>query len=119
MRATLTAVPKRPVNAPRASARFTGSLARAPRRSTLSWRLVYSNLSSSPTVAYIVMPKTKTQGAVVIDLCKRQHCKASTLGRFQLPANVARALAIRKGYVQVRTKKNPKGEIRGLITRSG
>jgi len=120
LRANLKAAPKQQVSVPNASARFSSTLVvRKKTKSTLGWRLTYSGLSGAPTLAYIALPKSAKQGEVTVQLCKGRRCKTGVAHSSRLPAIVAKALATRKGYVWVRTKKNPKGEIRGRIVRSG
>jgi CHRD domain len=117
--ATLTAgqMPKQAVASPHASARFAATLIRTNRLNTFSWHLTYSGLSSAPTVALIRLPAGSGHGEVVVQLCKGSRCSQG-LGRpIRLPAVVAKALATRAGYVEVGTQKNPRGEVRGRLTR--
>src|SRR5947208_2952578 len=92
LRANLTAAlqtPKQVVSAPQASARFTGTLVRKNGRNTLSWRLTYSELSSQPTLANIILPRGTNQTEVVVQLCKGQRCRVRAGGPSEIPTSVA------------------------------
>jgi hypothetical protein len=123
MRATLNAkqqVPPQVVKAPSASGSFSATLRRKRGgKSQLEWQLSYRRLSSRATLAYVRLPANRKQGEVVVQLCKGRHCKTKVEGTVRLPAVVAKALSGRTGYVTIRTKKNPKGEISGRIRRTG
>lgn len=122
MRAALDAkqqVPPQAVKAPNASGRFTAALLRSSNgRGKLTWSLTYRNLSSEAIQASIVLPAVRPNGEVDVLLCRR--CKASSHGTvWPILKYPTAALLKRPGYVVIRTKKNPKGEIRGRIVRSG
>jgi hypothetical protein len=113
-------VPPQAVKAPKAKATFTGTLTTlSDGRGKLTWSLSYSNLSSPATKGLLVIPQYKTKPAAVVEFCR--GCKAHATGLVTpLPIRVAKALTTRAAWVSVRTKRNPKGEIRGriVITRS-
>jgi len=127
MKATLTAnqqVPPQHVKTPNASARFTGTLLRYERgtgahlrgRGSLTWALTYKNLSSRAKQAEVVIPSPSGPGSIL--LCR--PCKPSSHGVVKpLPIARTSALLTRTSYVVIYTKKNPKGEIRGRIVKSG
>ena len=117
LRALLNAnqqVPPQVVSARGAIGEFNGSLLhKASGKGTLSWHLTYNKLSSPATSAYIFFAKSGKHGQVVVGLCTK--CKASTSGTTPTGVIVTKALTSRTGYVTIRTKKNPKGEISGKL----
>lgn len=91
---------------------------RAGLGSRLTWHVTYERLSSPVTVVMIAIPAKGKLGDVVVQLCRRSHCRPTMKGTMRLPRSVARALATRAGYVSIRTKENPRGEIRGRLLSS-
>jgi hypothetical protein len=106
------------VKVTRASGRFTGTLVRHSNgRSRLSWTLRYRHMSSRVTKAELVVPATRTHGAVAVQLCR--SCKANAHGVVApILKPSTKALLTRTTWVVVFTKKNRKGEIRGRIVRA-
>jgi len=122
LRANLTVgkeMPPQVVKTPKASGNFTATLVINRKDGVLNWRLRLSRLSSEPTVAFIALPATSTKGQVVVQLCQGKRCMAGATRTIILPLGVAKALSTRKGYAGIRTKKNPKGEIRGELSPAG
>ena len=95
-----------------ASGTFTATLA----GKTLKWRLTFAHLTGAATAAHIHLGAKGKAGAVLVPLCG--PCKLRTSGTAKLTAATAKALARGTTYVNVHTKKNPNGEIRGQISRS-
>jgi CHRD domain-containing protein len=119
LKATLNAkqqVPPQVVKASAASGRFAGTLVKKSNgRGSLSWHLTYRKLSSRVTVAYVVVPSKANSAQFVVALCQR--CKPRSGGiLLGLPKSTVNSVLTRPGYVVIRTKKNPKGEIRGKLT---
>src|SRR5262245_29297809 len=110
-------VPRQAVKAPSASGRFTGSLTVLGRSGTLTWRLTYSRLSSRPTSVYIQLGPSGVMGEAAVRLCLLKACKSGINGRRNTSIRVTRALLNGRAYVEIHTKKNPKGEIRGQIAK--
>jgi hypothetical protein len=108
-------VPPQAVKAPQARATFAATLTRiANGRGKLTWRLSYAHLSSPVTKAFIDVPRTSSKPEVVVQFCGA--CTAGASGVVMpLPLRVANALESRSGWVSIRTKRNPKGEIRGRL----
>jgi hypothetical protein len=118
LRSTLDAknqVPAQVVKAPKAKATFTGTLTRLKDgRGKLTWTLNYSDLSSTATKGLLFIPKSAKLPATAVQFCA--GCKSHASGVVMpLPARVASALETRTGWVSIRTKRNPKGEIRGRL----
>jgi hypothetical protein len=97
----------------KATGTFTGTLRTAKNGYRLRWQLTFSKLSGVATSAYIHQGKRGTHGAALLQLCA--PCKSGATGDafFSPPElTLARAGSL---YVNVRTPKNPNGEIRGQI----
>jgi hypothetical protein len=118
MRARLTVVKLAAPKLPSASGHFAGSLLRYSNgRSKLSWTLAYKNVGARAKSAQLLIPATKKQPAISIQLCRR--CKLSGHGVVSPILKLStKALLTRRGYVVVTTKKYPKGAIRGRLVRS-
>jgi hypothetical protein len=116
LRATLTVrqVVPRPRSAARGSGVFTATLTPTGGGATLVWRLTFKRLTGRALVAHVHRGSTGRTGVIVLRLCA--PCRSGANGTAQvrgggLPSGVT--------YVDVHTKKNPKGEIRGQIKRLG
>lgn len=119
MTARLTVVKPAAAKMPGASGRFAGSLLRyGDGRSKLTWTLTYRSLGARVTEAQILVPASKSRGAVSILLCR--HCKPSSHGVVTpILRQSTSALLTRRGYVVVSAKSYPRGAIRGRIVRTG
>jgi hypothetical protein len=106
-------VPPQAHKATDASGRFSGTLNGSGK---LVWHLSLAKLSSPVTVAEVFIPANAGKGGQIdLQLCAK--CAATSAGVTEaLPADVAKAISTRPSYVLIRTKKNPTGEIRGLMT---
>jgi hypothetical protein len=110
--ANLTAaqeVPKQTVANAAASGAFHATLT----GHKLKWRLTFSKLTGPATAAHIHMGAMGKAGNVVVPLCG--PCKSGQSGTATLPAAVIAAAGKHLLYVNVHTKKNPGGEIRGQL----
>ncbi|HEX6491279.1 MAG TPA: CHRD domain-containing protein [Gaiellaceae bacterium] len=117
--ATLTtaqAVPK-PKGASGASGSFSATITLHGKIGTLAWHLSFAHLSGPATMAHVHLAPPGRPGPIVIPLCA--PCKPNASGSFQGPigGNVALLHALIGGgaYVNVHTKLNPQGEIRGQL----
>jgi hypothetical protein len=90
-----------------ATLKLSGSTAR------LSWRLTFTHLSGRALQADIHRGKLGKAGPVAATLCS--PCKAGLRGTQSLSAALVRAIKNGGAYVDVHTKKNMRGEIRGQI----
>jgi hypothetical protein len=117
--ATLTAaqeVPRQKVRVRAARGRFAGRLTGTGRRRNLQWSLSFSRLSGKPIAAHIHLGKPGKAGPVAVTLCAASHpCGVATGGRVKVAAKIAKAITTGNTYVNVHTKKNPNGEIRGQV----
>jgi hypothetical protein len=102
-------VPKQAVAAPNGKGTFHATL----EGKTLKWTLSFSGLSGAATAAHIHMGAMGKAGNVVVALCA--PCKKTTSGSAKLSNAVVKAASKHLLYVNVHTKKNPAGEIRGQV----
>jgi len=117
--ATLTSaasVPK-PKDATSAAGSFSATITLRGKVGTLVWRLTFTHLSGPATMAHIHLAPPGTAGPIAIPLCA--PCKTNASGSFRGPiggnVRLLRALIGGAVYVNVHTKLNPQGEIRGQI----
>ena len=73
--------------------------------------LTYSRLTGNALAAHIHMGKPGVAGPVVVPLCG--PCKNGQTGKVHISKAVISALEGGKAYINVHTKKNAAGEIRG------
>jgi hypothetical protein len=92
---------------------FSATLKLSGSTSKLSWRLTFTHLSGRALQAHIHRGRLGKAGPVAATLCN--PCKAGMRGSKSLSAALVRAIKSGGAYVDVHTKKNPRGEIRGQI----
>jgi hypothetical protein len=96
---------------------FTGKLTLAGKKSRFTWTLKVSHLSGRIRMAEMAMGAPRKRGATLLPLCNR--CRLTSHGAYVGPyvnnKTFVRALLHGRMYVNVTTKLNPKGEIRGQI----
>jgi hypothetical protein len=105
--------PPQSVPAPAAVGTFSATLKLSGSAARLNWRLALTHLSGRALQAHIHRGKLGKAGPVAATLCS--PCKASMRGSQSLPAALVRAIKSGGAYVDVHTKKNMRGEIRGQI----
>jgi CHRD domain len=93
---------------------FTGTLTKSDAGAVLSWQLSFSNLTGPGLQAHIHMAVRGTPGAVVVPLCN--PCTSGVTGTANINATVLDAIQTGRAYVNVHTKTNPAGEIRGQVS---
>jgi hypothetical protein len=81
---------------------------------TLKWKLTFQNLTGAATAAHIHLGAKGHSGPVLIPLCGA-GCRSPVSGATIVAASVAKTLESGGTYVNVHTKKNPNGEIRGQL----
>jgi hypothetical protein len=79
----------------------------------LKWTLTYSRLTGPATAAHIHMAATGLSGPIVVQLCSL--CRSGMSGSTMLTPALLSALKNHLLYVNVHTRKNPNGEIRGQL----
>jgi len=97
----------------KAKGTFTATITRSGDSGVLVWKLTYSKLSGKGLAAHIHSGARGKAGPVIVPLCS--PCKSGKTGRAPLSASVMASLEAGRAYVNVHTKKNPAGEIRGQI----
>ena len=107
-------IPK-PKGAPAAA---TGTFKATLTGKKLAWTLTYSHLSGAALAAHIHLGKKGVAGNVLVPLCptaSSASCKSPLKGTATLKAAQVTTLNAGGLYVNVHTKKNAGGEIRGQI----
>jgi hypothetical protein len=92
---------------------FSATLKLSGSASRLNWRLTFTHLSGRALQAHIHRGKLGKAGPVAATLCN--PCKAGMRGSQSLSAALVRAIKSGEAYVDVHTRKNLRGEIRGQI----
>jgi hypothetical protein len=97
-----------------ATGKFTGTTVEpksGPVR--LNWKLTFSHLSGKATAAHIHLGRKGKAGDVLVALCG--PCHSGQTGKAVIARSVEHDLEAGKTYVNVHTRKNPAGEIRGQV----
>src|SRR4051812_1160507 len=93
---------------------FTATVTRSDTGSaTLDWNLAFTGLTGPATAAHVHLGMPGRSGAIVIPLCT--SCQSGAKGTADIPASALQALLTGRTYVNVHTKRNPGGEIRGQL----
>jgi CHRD domain len=110
-------VPK-PKDAVNAKGIFTGRLTLAGKKSRFTWTLRVSHPSGRIRMEEIGMGAPGKSGITMLPLCNKK-CRLTPRGAYVGPyvdnKTFVKALLHHRMYVNVTTKLNPKGEIRGQI----
>ena len=109
-------VPK-PKGAAGAHGSFTGTYVENAKGATLKWKLTFGGLTGPGLQAHIHQGKPGVSGNVIVPLCA--PCKNGMTGTSHISKAVVHALEMHDAYVNVHTKKNPGGEIRGPVKVAG
>jgi hypothetical protein len=105
--------PPQQVRNPRAAGTFTVTARPATNGYRLVWKLTFTRLSGAATSAYIHRGNRGTHGAALIHLCS--PCRSGATGDEYLSPSELTLARRGKLYVNVRTLRNPDGEIRGQL----
>jgi hypothetical protein len=92
---------------------FTATVKENGNLRTVSWKLAYSHLSGAGFAAHIHKGAPGKPGPVIVSLCG--PCHSGQTGTARITDAVAKAIEAGSTYVNVHTKKNPNGEIRGQV----
>jgi hypothetical protein len=84
---------------------------------TVTWKLTYAHLSGAGFAAHIHRGASGKAGPVIVSLCG--PCRSGQTGTAHVTDAVAKAIEHGATYVNVHTKKNPGGEIRGQLRVTG
>jgi hypothetical protein len=94
-----------------AAGRFTASVT----GKTIHWTLTFSHLTSVPTATTMNKGVRGSNGLAFRTICRQ--CRSTVHGTFVLTASQLKALSSGHIYVNIHTRTNPYGEIRGQISR--
>jgi hypothetical protein len=97
----------------RARGTFTATVTRSGTTGVIVWKLTFAKLTGKAVAAHIHSGARGKAGPVIVPLCA--PCKSGARGRTTVSASVLATLEAGRAYVNVHTKKNPAGEIRGQI----
>jgi hypothetical protein len=92
---------------------FTATITRSGTSGVIAWKLTFGKLTGKAVAAHIHSGVRGKAGPVIVPLCA--PCKSGRTGRATVSASVLSALEAGRAYVNVHTKRNPAGEIRGQI----
>jgi len=116
VKTTLRAAQERPKpkgKLAKAKGTFTAAVSRTGTSGVITWRLTFSRLSGGAIAAHIHSGARGKAGPVIVPLCA--PCRSGARGRATVDESVLDALETGRTYVNVHTKKNPAGEIRGQL----
>jgi len=97
----------------KAKGTFTATVTRSGTNGVVTWRLTFGKLSGRAIAAHIHAGARGKAGPVIVPLCA--PCRSGAHGRATVSSSVLDALESGRTYVNVHTRKNPAGEIRGQI----
>jgi hypothetical protein len=82
-------------------------------RAVVAWRLTFSRLTGRAVAAHIHRGAPGKAGPVIVPLCA--PCRSGARGQATVGAAVLDALETGRAYVNVHTRRNQAGEIRGQL----
>jgi hypothetical protein len=103
--------------AKRGTGSFSGVLRKSATGGTLDWQLTFRRLTGAAVAAHIHGGLPGRSGGILVPLCA--PCSAGVSGTTDVAASMMQRLLSGATYVNVHTKKNPRGEIRGQLTVQG
>jgi hypothetical protein len=106
-------VPRPQGNVRRARGLFTVAATKSGTIAVVAWRLTFSGLTGPALAAHIHLGPRGRAGRVAAPLCA--PCRSGARGRVTVRGGVLSALEAGRAYVNVHTRRNPAGEIRGQL----
>jgi Cu/Zn superoxide dismutase len=103
----------RPRGAARARGTFTVTATKAGANATVRWQLTFGRLTGRALAAHIHLGARGRAGRVVVPLCA--PCRSGARGTATVGGAALAALESGRAYVNVHTRRNPAGEIRGQM----
>ena len=97
----------------KATGTFSATITRSGDSGVIAWKLTFGKLTGKAVAAHIHSGVRGKAGPVIVPLCA--PCKSGRTGRATVSASVLSALESGRAYVNVHTKKNAAGEIRGQV----
>ncbi len=107
-------VPTPKGNVGSAGGSFTATLTKSDTGGALNWQLSFGSLTGDAVAAHIHIAARGVAGPVVVPLCT--PCTSGVTGTANINATVLEAIQNDRAYVNVHTKTNPAGEIRGQVS---
>ena len=107
----------RPRGATGAHGTFAGTFVESKTGATLKWKLTFGGLTGPALQAHIHQGKPGVSGNVIVPLCG--PCHSGMTGTMHITKAVVEAMEKGSAYVNVHTKKNPAGEVRGQVKVAG
>jgi hypothetical protein len=112
-----TEAPRPNVDVRNAGGAFAATLTPTKKGYTMDWRISFSKLSGPASSAYVHMGAKGKFGPALFYLCS--PCKPGAHGTAYASPSEVDMMVGGKTYVNIRTKKNPSGEIRGQLAKVG
>ena len=103
----------RPAGATRARGLFTVTATKSGASARVTWRLAFSRLTGRALAAHIHLGARGRAGRVIVPLCG--PCRSGVTRTVTLRGAALAALESGRAYVNVHTRRNAAGEIRGQI----
>jgi hypothetical protein len=104
----------RPKGTTRGTGTFTGTLkVSSATRASLTWKLSFARLTGPALAAHVHLGAPGKAGKVIVPLCG--PCRSGRGGTRSVTVAAAAAMIAGRTYVNVHTKANPNGEIRGTV----
>jgi CHRD domain len=103
----------RPKGGARATGRFTATAVKTGTSAVVTWRLTFSKLTGRAVAAHIHLGRRGVAGPVSVSLCG--PCRSGATGRATVSGAALVALEAGRAYVNIHTRRNQAGEIRGQI----
>jgi hypothetical protein len=97
----------------RARGSFAVTATKSGASAQLTWRLTYARLTGRAVAAHIHVGARGRAGGVAVPLCG--PCRSGVRGQARVTGATLAALEAGRAYVNVHTRRNPGGEIRGQI----
>lgn len=109
--------PAQKIKVPNATGFLSGTLVETKTGYDFEWRLTYAKTSGPVTFTNVQEGTATEHGTVIIFLCG--PCKSGASGKTYASPGEVGLLMSGKLFVNLTTKKNPSGEIRGQLKKSG
>lgn len=106
-------IPKPKGDVRRAAGAFTAAATKSDAGAVLTWRLTFGRLTGRALAAHIHIGPRGRAGRVAVSLCG--PCRSGARGSANVSGATLAALEAGRAYVNVHTKLNPAGEIRGQL----
>jgi hypothetical protein len=107
-----TPTPKGEVGSARGS--FSATVTKSDTGGVLNWQMSFGGLTGDAVAAHIHIADRGVAGPVVVPLCA--PCTSGATGTANMNATVLEAIQNDRAYVNVHTRTNPAGEIRGQVS---